>query len=74
MFSFLIESWREAKPPFGVVKGQPLLAAYWLVVAGTFVPMPLVIAGVLVISTAGLLVLLFEAVGGSLAAELVELD
>jgi hypothetical protein len=48
-------------------------SAYWLVVAGRLVSALLVIAGALVVSSEGLLVLL-ELVGGSLAAELVELD
>jgi hypothetical protein len=46
-----------------------------LVVAGRFVPASLVIAGMLVMSVAeGMLLLLIELAGGSLAAELVELD
>jgi hypothetical protein len=62
--------------------------AYWLVVAGGFVLASLVTAGALVISTAGLLLLIMSLVvvlplfmlvllklaGGPLDTELVELD
>ena len=53
------------------VKKSPV---YWLVVAGRFVPMLLVIAGALVISTVGLLFIMSLVDGGSPDTELVEFD